>query len=60
MPAPGEHKTVQARILAYAQEIGWRCVLRALMPKGEKGNWNCLDFWLITDIFPAGQSARRR
>jgi len=20
---PGEHKTVQARILAYAQEIGW-------------------------------------
>ncbi len=21
MPAPGEHKTVQARILAYAQEI---------------------------------------
>ena len=29
MPAPGEHKTVQARILAYAQEIGWRCVLRA-------------------------------
>lgn len=23
MPKPGEHKTVQARILAYAQEIGW-------------------------------------
>ena len=23
MPAPGEHKTVQARILAYAKEIGW-------------------------------------
>jgi hypothetical protein len=23
MPLPGEHKTVQARILAYAQEIGW-------------------------------------
>jgi type I restriction enzyme, R subunit len=23
MPAPGEHKTVQARILAYAEEIGW-------------------------------------
>jgi len=23
MPAPGEHKTVQARILKYAQEIGW-------------------------------------
>jgi type I restriction enzyme R subunit len=25
---PGEHKTVQARILAYAQEIGWRYVSR--------------------------------
>ena len=24
MPAPGEHKTVQARILQYAQDIGWR------------------------------------
>jgi hypothetical protein len=30
MPAPGEHKTVQARILAYAQEIGWTYV-----PRGE-------------------------
>ncbi len=29
MPVPGEHKTVQARILAYAQEIGWRFVPRA-------------------------------
>jgi len=29
MPAPGEHKTVQARILHYAQEIGWRFVPRA-------------------------------
>ena len=29
MTAPGEHKTVQARILAYAQEIGWRYVSRA-------------------------------
>ncbi len=28
MPSPGEHKTVQARILAYAQEIGWRYVSR--------------------------------
>ena len=26
---PGEHKTVQARILAYAQEIGWTHVSRA-------------------------------
>ena len=29
MPAPTESKTVQARILAYAQEIGWTCVSRA-------------------------------
>lgn len=28
MPAPTEHKTVQARILAYAQEIGWTFVNR--------------------------------
>ena len=28
MPAPGEYKTVQARILAYAQEIGWIYVPR--------------------------------
>jgi len=30
MATPGEHKTVQARILAYAQEIGWTFV-----PRGE-------------------------
>jgi type I restriction enzyme, R subunit len=29
MPLPGEHKTVQARILEYAQEIGWTFALRA-------------------------------
>jgi len=29
MPVPAEYKTVQARILAYAQEIGWRYVPRA-------------------------------
>jgi len=28
MPKPGEHKTVQARILHYAQEIGWTYVSR--------------------------------
>lgn len=26
---PGEHKTVQSRILAYAQELGWTLVFRA-------------------------------
>jgi hypothetical protein len=30
MPTAGEHKTVQARILAYAQAIGWTYV-----PRGE-------------------------
>jgi len=29
MPTPGEHKTVQARILQYAQEVGWTVVPRA-------------------------------
>jgi type I restriction enzyme, R subunit len=29
MPRPGEHKTVQARILQYAQDIGWTYVPRA-------------------------------
>ena len=29
MPGPTEHKTVRARILAYAQEIGWTYVPRA-------------------------------
>src|SRR5262245_6890530 len=29
MPKPGEHKTVQARILQYAQEIGWTFVPRS-------------------------------
>jgi type I restriction enzyme R subunit len=28
MPTRGEHKTVQARILAYAEAIGWTIVFR--------------------------------
>jgi type I restriction enzyme R subunit len=28
MPTPGEHKTVQARILEYAEAIGWSIVSR--------------------------------
>ncbi len=28
MPIPGEHKTVQARILGYAEAIGWTFVSR--------------------------------
>ncbi|MEK7712334.1 MAG: hypothetical protein AAB312_04680, partial [Pseudomonadota bacterium] len=38
MSKPGEHKTVQSRILAYAQEIGWRYVSRA-----EAEKWRCFD-----------------
>lgn len=33
MPTPSEHKTVQSRILAFAQEIGWEYVSRG----GAKG-----------------------
>jgi type I restriction enzyme R subunit len=29
MPKPGEYKTVQARILTYAQQIGWTFVTRS-------------------------------
>ena len=29
MPTSGEHKTVQARILTYAQEAGWHYVPQA-------------------------------
>jgi type I restriction enzyme R subunit len=38
MSKPSEHKTVQARILAYAQEIGWRLVSRdeADLRRGKK------------------------
>ena len=28
MPTPGEHKTVQARVLAYAEAVGWTIVPR--------------------------------
>ena len=28
MPTPGEHKTVQARIIEYAEAIGWTIVPR--------------------------------
>ena len=36
MPTPGEHKTVQARILKYAQEIGWSFVPRT---ESDKRRW---------------------
>jgi len=37
MSKPGEHKTVQARILAYAQEIGWTIVPREEAEKRRGG-----------------------
>lgn len=33
MPKPGEHKTVQARILQYAHDVGWMVVPRAVAEK---------------------------
>ncbi len=37
MPTPGEHKTVQARILAYAEAIGWTIVSREEAEKRRGG-----------------------
>jgi type I restriction enzyme R subunit len=49
MPSPGEYKTVQARILAYAQEIGWTYV-----PRGEAEKRRGFDHSKAT---PAEQAA---
>ena len=38
MPAPGEHKTVQGRMLAYAQEVDWKYASR-----GDVEAWRCFD-----------------
>ena len=45
MPTPGEHKTVQARILKYAQDVGWTFVSRQDAEKRRAG-------------FPTRQSGR--
>ena len=37
MPTPGEHKTVQARILEYAEAIGWTIVSREAAEKRRGG-----------------------
>lgn len=37
MPTPGEHKTVQARLLAYAEAIGWTFVSREEAEEGRGG-----------------------
>jgi hypothetical protein len=41
MPAPGVHKTVQARILQYAQEIGWVYVPRMRPNEGGLQVFRC-------------------
>jgi len=37
MPTPSEHKTVQSRILAYAEAIGWAVVSREEAEKRRGG-----------------------
>ena len=37
MSSPTEHKTVQARILAYAQEMGWTFVSREQAEERRRG-----------------------
>jgi type I restriction enzyme, R subunit len=50
---PGEHKTVQARILAYAQEIGW-----TYLPRGEAERRRGFDHSKVTPVEQAsGASA---
>jgi len=50
VPKPGEHKTVQSRILKYAQEIGWTFV-----PRAEAESRRGFDPHAVT---PAEQAAR--
>ncbi len=52
MPTPGEHKTVQARILAYAEairlrhgyggQVGWTLVSRVESKEARNGQWRRL------------------
>ena len=66
MPTPGEHKTVQARILAYAQEVGWTSVSREIAearrgknggqspsPKGYGGPGECPPSLFFDDLLDA-------
>lgn len=53
MPTPGEHKTVQARILGYAEAIGW-----TLVPREEAEQRRGFDlegrlrFWPLGQLLP--------
>ncbi len=43
MPKPNEHKTVQSRILQYAQEIGWSFVARTEAEKRRRFDYSALS-----------------
>jgi len=43
MPSSGEHKTVKARVLKYAQESGWAFVPRA---EAEERRGSELRLWM--------------
>lgn len=54
MPKPGEHKTVQARILGYAKEIGWALyekLWKSLM-QVHRSDFECIEEkgFLINDL----------
>jgi type I restriction enzyme R subunit len=53
MPKPGEHKTVQTRILQYAQDIGWSIVPReeAEQRRGRSKNLTGLQDLLGLSLF---------
>ena len=50
MPTPREHKTIQARILEYAEAIGW-----ALVPREEVGQRRGFD----PDVLPVDRAKNR-
>jgi type I restriction enzyme R subunit len=59
MPSPAEYKTVQARILQYAQEIGWMYVTRqeaerrrGFSPSGASAEERARPDRLIPDLSP--------
>ena len=52
MPRPGEHETVQARILAYAEETAWTYVVRP--PVGTR--WRTGDGRIVEDTERPGDA----
>jgi type I restriction enzyme R subunit len=54
MPTPGEHKTVQARILAYAKAIGWTVVPRETAERRRGFDPTARD------VTPSAERARNR